>query len=335
MIERFKRRPQSMLCRRLYLAATCLAATAAAPFNNPADVKAIMGIEDALATQTHMKDLIGYYAPDALVIDIMAPGIYRGRKQIADAFDAQFVPVASMHTDILDSNVASDGVFACAALRLKFTMAMKNGSALVVSTRQLDAFKKIDGAWQIVQEHISVPADAKTGMAVMNGTPPLRGPIAWAADPIPGPPTSPANAKAEIRKWMDVGALSTSIDELVSYYGPGSDVLVFDSFSPGEIRGLHELHDYYAPLMGSLSGIKVKMPLFVADSDGKFGIQIDTQDMQLKMKDGRTKYISLRQNDCMRRVDGSWKSFFEMISFPVEPATGKAVTSNPAAFAAR
>jgi hypothetical protein len=134
---------------------------------------------------------------------------------------------------------------------------------------------------------------------------------------------------------MDVGALSTSIDELVSYYGPGDDVLVFDSFAPGEIRGLHELHDYYAPLMASFSGIKVKMPLFVVDSDGKFGIQIDTQDMQLKMKDGSTKYISLRQNDCMRLVGGKWKSFFAMISFPIDPATGKAITGNPAAFAAR
>ena len=335
MIKRLKRLAKSELCRRICLAATCLGVAAAAPFNAPADTRAIMGIETALATQTHMKDLIGYYAPDALVIDIMAPGIYRGRKQIEAAFDAQFVPVASMHTDILDSNIASDGMFACAALRLKFTMAMKNGSSLVVSTRQLDAFKKIDGAWQIVQEQISVPADAKTGLAVMNGALPVRGPIAWAKDPIPGPATSPAKAKADIRTWMDVGALSIGIDELVSYYGPGNDLLVFDSFAPGEIRGLHELHDYYAPLMGSFSGIKVKMPLFVADSDGKFGIQIDTQDMQLKMKDGSTKYVSLRQNDCMRRVGGAWKSFFEMISFPIDPATGKAITGNPAAFAAR
>ena len=220
-------------------------------------------------------------------------------------------------------------------LRLKFTMAMKNGSTLVVSTRQLDAFKKIAGAWQIVQEQISVPADAKTGLAVMNGSMPARGPMTWSARPVPGPATTPDKAKADIRAWMDVGALSTNIGELVSYYGPGDDVLVFDSFHPGEIRGLHELHDYYAPLMGSFSAIKVKMPFFLADSDGKFGIQIDTQDMKLSMKDGSTKFISLRQSDCLRRVNSGWKSFFEMISFPVDPATGKAIIGNPAAFAAR
>jgi ketosteroid isomerase-like protein len=343
MIERPKRTAQSELSRRaaaLFLAAafsaaTTTAACAAEGFNKPADVSAIISIENALATQTHMKNLVGYYAPDALVIDIMAPGIYRGRKQIADAFDAQFVPVASMHTDMLDTNIASDGTFACAALRLKFTMAMKNGTTLVVSTRQLDAFKKIDGAWKIVQEHISVPADAKTGLAVMNGALPVRGPIAWSANPIPGPSTSPENAKAAIRTWMNVGALSTNIDELVSYYGPCNDVLVFDSFYPGEIRGLRELHDYYAPLMASFSAIKVKMPLFVAASDGKFGIEIDTQDMKLSMKNGTTKYISLRQSDCLRRVDGSWKSFFEMISFAVAPSTGKAIIGNSASFAAK
>ncbi len=48
--------------------------------------------------------------------------------------------------------------------------------------------------------------------------------------------------------------------------------------------------------------------------------------------DGSTKYISLRQNDCMRRVGGKWTSFFEMISFPVDQQSGKAILANPTAF---
>ena len=114
--------------------------------------------------------------------------------------------------------------------------------------------------------------------------------------------------------------------------GPGDDVLVYDSFAPGELHGLKEIHDAYAPLMGSFTGVKVKMPIFVDDSDGSFGIQIDAQDIQLAMKDGSTKNISLRQSDCLRRVDGKWYSFFEMISFPMDAKTGKSVMANPAAF---
>jgi hypothetical protein len=131
---------------------------------------------------------------------------------------------------------------------------------------------------------------------------------------------------------MDVGALSTSIDQMMAYYGPDDDTLVYDTFAPGEMRGLKEIHDYYAPLLGSYNGIKVKMPVFVADSDGSFGVQIDTQDMKLAMKDGSTRYISLRQSDCVRRVNGKWYSFFEMVSYPVDPKTGKSTMENPAAF---
>jgi hypothetical protein len=76
----------------------------------------------------------------------------------------------------------------------------------------------------------------------------------------------------------------------------------------------------------------VKMPVFSDDSDGSFGVQIDTQDMELMMKDGSKKYISLRQSDCMRRVHGKWYSFFEMISYPVDAKTGKSIMANPGAF---
>jgi hypothetical protein len=34
----------------------------------------------------------------------------------------------------------------------------------------------------------------------------------------------------------------------------------------------------------------------------------------------------------MRRIDGKWYSFFEMISFPVVAQTGKAIMENPSAF---
>ncbi|MDB6062821.1 MAG: hypothetical protein JWM78_2924 [Verrucomicrobiaceae bacterium] len=307
-------------------------ANAASTFNAPADVKAIHTIEDDLATQKSMKDLIKYYAPDAVVLDIFAPGIYKGTDQIYKGFEEQMGPMQTMKSDMPDINVATNGTFACAAMTLHFDSTMKDGKKVEVTIRQLDAFKKIDGKWLIVQQHISMPTDTKTGMAVMNGPLPVRGPIKWADNAIPASTQSPADAKADIRKFMDVGALSTSIEQLMAYYGPGDDILIYDTYFPGELRGRKEINDYYAAMMGSYSSIKVKMPEFVADSDGAFGIQIDTQDMELKMKDGSTKYISLRQSDCMRRVNNKWYSFFEMISYPVDMKTGKSIVENPTAF---
>lgn len=308
------------------------AADAAPAFNAPADVGAITAMETDLATQTSMKGLIGDYAPDATVVDTYAPGLYKGHEQINQAFEQQFAPLRTLKHHMDDINIASDGTFACAAMRISFDFTLKNGTSGSMSLRQIDAFKKIDGGWKIIQQHIALPIDGKTGSAVMDGTLPARGPIAWSANPLPGPAVSPDQAKAEIRRWMEVGALSTSIDQLVRYYGPGDDLLIYDAFYPGEIRGRAELRRYYASIMGSYNSIEVKMPVFAADSDGSFGVQIDTQDMRLKMKDGSTKYISLRQSDCMRRIDGKWYSFFEMISFPVVAHTGKAIMENPSAF---
>lgn len=309
-----------------------VASAEAATFNAPDDVTALTKMENDLQGAYNMESIINDYAPNAVVLDMYAPGLYRGRPQIQAAFDKQFTVLKSLKYQIHDLNIASDGTFACAAMRNHFDSILKDGTKISISLREIDAFKKIGGRWQVIQSHISMPADPKTGMAVTDGAMPDLGPIAWSSDPIPAATESPEAAKKQIRHWMDVGVLSTNIDQLMSYYGPGNDFLVYDTFYPGEIRGKAELRAYYTPIMSSYNSVKVKMPLFVADSDGAFGVQLDQQQMQLAMKDGSTKYIALRQSDCMRRVDGKWYSFFEMVSFPVDMKTNKSVMEDKAAF---
>ena len=88
--------------------------------------------------------------------------------------------------------------------------------------------------------------------------------------------------------------------------------------------GKNEIAEFYAPIMGSYTGISLTMPLFAVDSDGSFGVQIDTQQLTLTMKDGSTRKVALRQSDCMRRVGGKWYSFLEMVSYVADPQTMKA-----------
>jgi ketosteroid isomerase-like protein len=316
----------------ILLAMVIPSANATSTINNPADIKAITALETDLNTQTNMKSLIKYYAPDAVVLDIFAPGLYKGRTQIYEFFQQQLNAVQSMKHTMPEINIASDGTMACAAMQFHFDSTMKNGKIYTLSVRQIDAFKKIDGRWKIIQEHISVPADPKTGMAVIDAAIQVGTPVSWDSALISGPAVSPAQARAEIRKWMEQGALATNADELMQYYGPGDNVLVYDSFTPGDLRGKQEIRNYYGPLVESYTNVDLKMPEFSAASDGTFGAQINTQDMVLTMKDGSKKNLSLRQSDCMHRVDGKWYSFFEMISFPVDPKTGKAVMRNPEAF---
>jgi ketosteroid isomerase-like protein len=299
--------------------------------NDPADVKAITAIENDLQTLSSMKELIQYYAKDAVVYDMYTPGDYHGTKQIYAAFESQFAQSQGFTGKIVDLNIVGDGKLACAALQAQFHYKQKDGKEGDLTVRALDAFKKTGGKWLIVQEHISMPTDPKTGMGIFNGHMPMRGPLAWDLSTFKGPAVTRAQGITEIKKWLDVGVLSPDVDALMKYYGPTDDVLVYDvMYPPGEFRGMKETRAGFAPVM-NYTAPKVNMLDLAVDSDGLLGIQIDVQDVSTKQKDGTVTRFMLRQSDCMRRVEGKWYSLFEALSMPIDPKTGKAV-ADPATF---
>jgi ketosteroid isomerase-like protein len=305
---------------------TAVAAGAGVDFNKPADIDAITGVEAQLAKLNTMKELIQYYAPQAVVYDAYAPGVFRGTKQIFDGFEQQFAQGQSFTGAIPDMNILSDGKFGCAAMQVHFDYTLKNGTKGSITMRQLDAFKKIGGKWLIVQQHISFPMDPKTGLGLLDSPMPIRGALAWNRKSFDGPAVAPEQAKKEVRSWLDVGVLSRNLDELMSYYGPTDDIIVYDMlYPPGEFRGMKEVREGFAPVM-NYTDPKVKMLDFVVESDGVFAVQIDAQDITVTHKDGTQSNFLLRQSDCMRRMDGKWYSVFEAISVPVDPKTGKSVT---------
>ena len=313
-----------VLC--LAMLASCTNAEKPITFNAPADLAAIKLIETTMATETHMDKLIGYYADDATVLDIYAPGIYKGRDQIYAGFAPQMAAIQSITHRVAEMSVTTNGNFACAASQIEFDAVFNDGKKMSLSVRQLDAFKKIGNEWKIVQQHISLPIDPKSGAAIVDGPVNARGEIAWSKDPLPGPASTPEEAKAAIRTWMDVGGASTSLDMLMGYYGPGDDILVYDSFA-SNLRSMKEVRAHYAAIMNSYTDIKLEMPNFVVDSDGVFGVQLDTQRITLTMKDGSTQKLALRQSDCMRKSGDKWYSFLEHLSFAVDPKTGQGVVS--------
>ena len=313
---------------------TASLAAGAAPLNNAADVKSITAIEQELARQPSMKNLIQYYADDAVVLDAYAPGYYRGKKQIYAGFEQQFEQAQGFTGEIADMNIISHGALACAAMQLHFHFKLKTGQEGNLTFRQLDAFKKSGGKWLIVQQHISQPMDPKTGLGISDARMPARGRLAWNAGTFAGPAVSPVQAQKEIKVWLEEGVLSPDTDKLMTYYGPSDDVIVYDvQYPPGEFRGLKEVRDGFAPVM-NFTDPKVKILDLVIDSDGVFGVQIDVQDVTITQKDGSKRNFMLRQSDCMRRVGGKWYSMLEAISMPIDKKTGKAVT-DPASFAKR
>jgi ketosteroid isomerase-like protein len=305
------------------------ALAAHAVFNRPADLKAINEIETQLITLDSMKGLIQYYAPDAIVYDAYAPGVYKGTKQIYDGFEAQFAQGAGFTGKINDMNILAHGSLACAASQQHFDYRMKDGTSGTLTLRVIDAYRKIGGKWLVIQQHISFPMDPKTGQGLFNAPMPVRGPLPWAADSFDGPAEAPAQAKKEIHDWLEVGGISPDLDTLMKYYGPTDDVLVYNNtYPPGEFRGLKEIRAGFADIM-NFTNPKIQILDFAVDTDGVFAVQIDTQHLTLTPKGGTVQDFILRQSDCMRRVGGKWYSVFEALSAPVDAKSGKAMTEPP------
>jgi len=304
----------------------------AASFGEPQDINEITAIENELAGETDIDRVMAHYAEDAILIDMAAPGWYEGRKQIYADVQPQLAALQAIKYRMNEISVASDGKFACAAMQLHFEATKKDNSQLKMSVRQIDAFKKIDGRWRIVQQHLSVPVDQKTSTPLLDATGTMRGALRWPDGSAPSASIPVAQAKAEISKWLVASETPKSIDEMQGYYGPGDGFVIFDWWSPREVRGHQEVRDYYGPQLVGVHDMQIKVPVVRIDTDGTIGVQVSQQHLTMNMKDGTRQLISFRQSDCLRRVGDAWYSFFEMGSFSVDTKTGKAIMVNPAAF---
>jgi ketosteroid isomerase-like protein len=297
-------------------------------FADPQDVTEITAIENEMAGETNIDAVMTHYAENAILIDINEPGWYDGKKEIYKAVQPQLAPLKTIKFRINEINVASDGEFACAAMQIHFDATRKDDSMLEMSVRQIDAFKKIDGRWRIIQQHLSLPVDQATSTPIVDSVASPRGSLLWSHQSTLGPRVPVPQARQEIKTWLVASEIPKSIDEMTGYYGPGEDFLIFDWWSPREVRGHQEVRDYYGPQLDGMHDLEIKIPVVHIDSDGAFGVQVSQQHLKFNMKDGTTKFISFRQSDCVRRVGNKWYSFFEMGSFPVNTKTGKAIMAD-------
>jgi ketosteroid isomerase-like protein len=231
-----------------------------------------------------------------------------------------------------EMSVAADGQFACAAMLIHFDGVRKDDAPLKMAIRQLDAFKKIDGHWRIVQQHLSVPVDQKTATPLFDIPVNPRGPLPWLPSSTLSAPVPVDQAKREIMAWLAASEVPKNIGEMMGYYGPGDDNIVFDWWSSREVRGQKEIRDFYGPTLVGVRSLEIKIPSVHIDTDGAFGIEISRQHLKMNMDDGTSHVISFRQSDCVRRVGDKWYSFFEMGSFPVDTTAGKAIMADTTAF---
>jgi len=111
-----------------------------------------------------------YASSDTLVVYDVTPPLrfvgYDAYKKAYEDFYAAFPGGVSV--DVTEREVSVVGELAYTHEINKWTVRDQADNSLVFTARETYVLQKIDGAWLIVHEHASVPADLSTGNAVLN-----------------------------------------------------------------------------------------------------------------------------------------------------------------------
>jgi ketosteroid isomerase-like protein len=111
-----------------------------------------------------------YAKGDALTAyDIVPPLQYKGadayRKDYADFFGQFDGP---LHFEFGDSHLEVSGDLALAYGLEHISGKLKSGKPADIWLRYTGGFKKIDGQWRDIHDHVSVPVDIDTGKAMLD-----------------------------------------------------------------------------------------------------------------------------------------------------------------------
>jgi uncharacterized protein (TIGR02246 family) len=139
------------------------------------DEKAIRALEDKFAAAFNAGDIdaiMKNYVPDQslIIFDVVPRKEYRGadtyRKDWEDFF-SHFNGTPKIDITDLGITVGDDIGFSHSFQRITGTD--KQGRPVDRVVRVTDGYRKIDGNWLIVLEHVSVPVDLATGKAAIAG----------------------------------------------------------------------------------------------------------------------------------------------------------------------
>ena len=116
-----------------------------------------------------LNTLMSYYAPDILTFDILPPLQYQGVDAYRKNFEAWFAAVQGpieYETRNLHIMTGEDVAFCHSLTRVKSTST--TGETTETWVRVTVGFRKIEGTWRIVHEHVSVPCDMETARALLD-----------------------------------------------------------------------------------------------------------------------------------------------------------------------
>ena len=115
---------------------------------------------------TTIEEGLSYFAPGIVQDDFFGPQ-RRGVPEVRKDFDVYMANYSGFKATITEITIDVEGSLAISASYQNFVAKGINGTPdLNAMIRQTDVLRKIGGKWLITYEHLSVPVDLKTGLAV-------------------------------------------------------------------------------------------------------------------------------------------------------------------------
>jgi uncharacterized protein (TIGR02246 family) len=151
--------------------------TAANQPNNQADIAEINASVQRAVAAVNAKDINGmmaYYVPDEslVVFDAVPPRQYLGaaayRKDL-EGFLAGYP--GTLQANVSDWKIETSGNLAYGHGFYRYNGPGKDGKPLDLTMRVTDVYKKINGKWLVVHEHVSWPVDSDTGKPDLSSKP--------------------------------------------------------------------------------------------------------------------------------------------------------------------
>jgi uncharacterized protein (TIGR02246 family) len=151
----------------LAVAVLCLAPAAGRA--RSADEAKIEALEARFASAFNAKDvdaIMNVYVPDdrLLVFDVVPPRQYRGAKAYRKDWEDFFAHFSGpLKFEISDVGIVASGNVAFSHSIQHVSGTSAKGEPIDLTVRVTDGYRKINGNWLIVLEHVSVPVDLDTG----------------------------------------------------------------------------------------------------------------------------------------------------------------------------
>lgn len=139
------------------------------------DEAAIRELVDTLAQAIRARDVdaaMSVFVPEVVSFDLGPPLQHGGGEVFRQRWDALFKAYSGpigYEVHALDIAVGDGVAFSRSLNRTRGTTA--GGRAVDRWVRWTAGYRRVDGQWRIVHEHVSVPADLHSGRAVLDLTP--------------------------------------------------------------------------------------------------------------------------------------------------------------------